>query len=1071
MADNYHGRTLRPTILIGLGGSGHKVLVNLKARLVDQFGATAYQSAVQFLAIDTAAEKPPASQPNHPDQDSVTLAQDEILRISRVSIYEMMQEIKSQPQKGQQQNSGHQHLSPMLQRSHIDQGAQQVRRLGRIALFYRSKEVLENLEGKIQALMTTNRAGANDASPTIEPDGVRIFVIGSICGGTGSGTFIDIAYLTRHLMGLKNFSRESFSMVGLFFLPEVFDGKVKSTGRQRIRANAFAALLDMEYYNRDEIGAAPLYREHFGTEVIESYERPYHLCYLVTDTTATSDKDTLPFKLEGMDNLAPVMADALLEMITSNVGTQLDATLDNVKIITTRYHRDGHRRLYSALGFAALSYPHTWFEHQVAQRLQAKIVGRYILNDEDKRASEVLRQAAARTVYQAAPQADDHDVQCLEQFRDQVREVLLPDGSNNEAVKQALTALDRFKDYTSRAGVTVLSEQIRDVLQQVREAFDGTIRQEVEDREKEASSQLQDELEKELNRHLEGHLQNTRERGGFVWARHWLLKVRECLSEVERQNKPGNWQGTLRQRQDELISHLETQQRQWRAWLAGGVKLDETKWAEIRQVFEADALGQLLQASLVSVFKTLQPLVAQWLQELDETMSFWRVLKEEAARSSHAARPPHFSPFVHLVMSEDRDPQQHVEKLTDDILNRESFLDDLRATLNQVAADNQTTAYLERSLNREQRAALKGALVRFARSQYHSKQTVADQLRGMEDKQRDEWLNTLQRQSRVLLAYRENELKDYPPPTFRVVGTRNATTDAARVLKTLEDESDTSLVTTKNRELIVMLETQHGLPLSALQGYHIYKETYKQLVREPNAIFHLSEALERAPYNPSSLYFVDGQSLRLLFGRALAYEWITFDRQQKCFVLEATFAQRWGEQITAQIEELQRETTRKPDSEVSDEIRMRFLEDEIDALKIIRKRLIEQKDGRIYYPAGQNDQNDQPARLLQEALIGLTESPLMTLGHTFQTAFQGRMNESFGQGSPSEEVFLQRFLKKAGVTRDEQGRPQIKILQTLSESGNDQERALQRSLIYQLLAYETMAIRDRRLTDDPYYWR
>ncbi len=64
-----------------------------------------------------------------------------------------------------------------------------MRPLGRFALIDHAREVTEGLRDAIEKLL----AGSSDQSPSI-------YLVGSLAGGTGSGMFIDVAYLVRSLL-------------------------------------------------------------------------------------------------------------------------------------------------------------------------------------------------------------------------------------------------------------------------------------------------------------------------------------------------------------------------------------------------------------------------------------------------------------------------------------------------------------------------------------------------------------------------------------------------------------------------------------------------------------------------------------------------------------------------------------------------------------------------------------------------------------------------------------------------------------------------------------------------------
>jgi len=74
-----------------------------------------------------------------------------------------------------------------------------------------------------------------------------IYVVGSLCGGTGSGMFMDVAHRIRAQV------RNNARVVGIFFLPDVIEAELTSDlQRRRIRANAYAALKELTYFQETQ---------------------------------------------------------------------------------------------------------------------------------------------------------------------------------------------------------------------------------------------------------------------------------------------------------------------------------------------------------------------------------------------------------------------------------------------------------------------------------------------------------------------------------------------------------------------------------------------------------------------------------------------------------------------------------------------------------------------------------------------------------------------------------------------------------------------------------------------------
>lgn len=113
-------------------------------------------------------------------------------------------------------------------RSGITEG---MRPLGRLALVDHGAKVLQALQQSVAKLA----AAVGDRTP-------RVYLVGSLSGGTGSGMLLDLSYLLRHTLDQSELERCDV-------LPLLFAGSLQSDPRRTLgMAAAQAALLEMQHY-------------------------------------------------------------------------------------------------------------------------------------------------------------------------------------------------------------------------------------------------------------------------------------------------------------------------------------------------------------------------------------------------------------------------------------------------------------------------------------------------------------------------------------------------------------------------------------------------------------------------------------------------------------------------------------------------------------------------------------------------------------------------------------------------------------------------------------------------------
>ncbi|MDR1221277.1 MAG: tubulin-like doman-containing protein [Tannerella sp.] len=217
---------LRPSLYIGLGGTGMKAVLNTKKLFIETYGEK--PPMIGFLGIDTNVSEFNTTLPLK-NGKFVQLDKPERIKLTcdnPVAHYEY-KKYKWMPREN----------VPAL-RNLSKYGAGQVRTNGRISVFRNKGSFGDRLERDIDALMLATKNIDNNKFELIgtEPD---IHLVFSVCGGTGAGTFIDIAYLINEI-------KDQSSLIGYAVLPGVFKA-MNPNNSERVRANAYGSIKDLDY--------------------------------------------------------------------------------------------------------------------------------------------------------------------------------------------------------------------------------------------------------------------------------------------------------------------------------------------------------------------------------------------------------------------------------------------------------------------------------------------------------------------------------------------------------------------------------------------------------------------------------------------------------------------------------------------------------------------------------------------------------------------------------------------------------------------------------------------------------
>ena len=136
---------------------------------------------------------------------------------------------------------------PGIKPGQIRKGAKMKRIVGRLACYYNfSQRIATPLREHIMSLTKQQRPEAKNYN--IRRDTIRVYVVGSLSGGTGGGFFYDIAVAVRDAIGEVAGVGLDTCVAGIIVQPTGFISAVPMDWqRQKVRANFYAGLREIEH--------------------------------------------------------------------------------------------------------------------------------------------------------------------------------------------------------------------------------------------------------------------------------------------------------------------------------------------------------------------------------------------------------------------------------------------------------------------------------------------------------------------------------------------------------------------------------------------------------------------------------------------------------------------------------------------------------------------------------------------------------------------------------------------------------------------------------------------------------
>jgi hypothetical protein len=228
-----------PIIVVGLGGTGMKALLQLKKMIAEHRpGGLRELPAVRLLCIDSDDLLKPVGAEN-PDLLLDPIGEYLKLEIPGNVGYGDLDRARAWFPKELE------YYIPDLAT-----GCKQYKALGRLLFAWNYAKVLRLVE-PLRSMVDSKLLKQLNVTQVEDP---LVFVISSVCGGTGAGMFLDTAYMLSNLWKRK-WSRFNTKVCGLFALPSVFADI--SQGTERIRSNAYASMKELDHFMNKDVYTDP----------------------------------------------------------------------------------------------------------------------------------------------------------------------------------------------------------------------------------------------------------------------------------------------------------------------------------------------------------------------------------------------------------------------------------------------------------------------------------------------------------------------------------------------------------------------------------------------------------------------------------------------------------------------------------------------------------------------------------------------------------------------------------------------------------------------------------------------
>jgi hypothetical protein len=324
---------VKPSLVIGVGGTGYWILSLLKRQLYINYGVKAQETdEIKFLLLDTLSEG--TFEEYKENNDDSIIAEYQVNRGEYIHLSEPPEGFfnwADDPEKYDipkyrwfRRNILKQYVQEAA-RWKLREGAAQIRQFGRMAFFFNINKIAAAVNEKLSKI----KRHAGSAT-------IPVWIFGSFAGGTGAGMMMDVAMLAKLIQDEFNHSVQT---IGGFVLPEVYSDKLTTS-----IAQGYAGIRELQRFTSKGTEKAHKAfengKDHAGKVEFDSSHTFYHSQSIFDNMLFFNEECRNEEKRRGFFNkvvdgisilLDPKGSDTFLSAIINHTGDRL-TSLSTYKI-------------------------------------------------------------------------------------------------------------------------------------------------------------------------------------------------------------------------------------------------------------------------------------------------------------------------------------------------------------------------------------------------------------------------------------------------------------------------------------------------------------------------------------------------------------------------------------------------------------------------------------------------------------------------------------------------------------------------------------------------------------------
>ena len=351
--------TTNPTLVIGLGGSGGQVVARIK-KLIEQSytdKGVNVSHLINYLVLDSDKfenlQGVPQEYLDNSDGNEFFMLSSFNPRNAFLHYYNNESKSSEDLRKWFPKEEG----VNILQDKFVDNGASRQRLTGRFFFYHNRSAVRDKLRSKIAQCLKGNPGINKDTSR------LRVVIVSSSCGGTGSSAFLDLLYMIK----LELMDRETYATIeAAIMLPQMFIDAASQKNailRTYLKANAYAFFRELDFIMKNPNSFNELAMDSISQNRNEPYPKgkglpadslsPLDFIYLLGEGVTRgfgnfgSLRDLYDFTARSI----------FYTQFEASVFRSVQSKISNTESLMNGEQIHGRPTRYAALGFAEIRYP------------------------------------------------------------------------------------------------------------------------------------------------------------------------------------------------------------------------------------------------------------------------------------------------------------------------------------------------------------------------------------------------------------------------------------------------------------------------------------------------------------------------------------------------------------------------------------------------------------------------------------------------------------------------------------------------------------------------------------------